>query len=382
MAQTATIPGQFDLIAPAQRFTQGGRDVYSFILDLPEVDRLLPVRVEDRIGMAEDANRPLTLSHVKEIQGYLEKQGKWVFGTLLLGIDPAEVEFRPWQEDDRAVVAGQLRIRDGGALKIFDGQHRRHAIKDALESLKQSRRNSRLASLNGESLPIMLYAESSIDALRQMFVDASKTKPIERNAVAQFDWRNAFNSAADMLLGISEFLGGRVEMQRATVTRNSTDIITINQLSETLKILDVGVNGRVSKERNEEHLANVDELVDKCWAWSDEFMPAARQEYDDLMSGEVDNADIPKLRADSMAYNATVIQILAGCYYEWVKGDSDWQPLAKFIRGASLKPGSGAGALLVDAGAVIPGGRVPMGRKGKTVEAVGYIVQQAKESGK
>ena len=378
MAQAATIPGQFDLIAPAQRFTQGGRDVYSFILDLPEVDRLLPVRVEDRIGMAEDANRPLTMSHVKEIQAYLEKQGKWVFGTLLLGIDPAEVEFLPGQESDRAVVAGQLRIRDSGALKIFDGQHRRHAIKDALESLKHNRRNSRLASLNGESLPIMLYAESSIDALRQMFVDASKSKPIEANVGAQFDWRNAFNSAADMLLGISEFLGGRVEMQRARVQSNSTSIIAINQLSETLKILDVGINGRVSKERNEEHLANVDELVDKCWAWSDEFMPAARQEYDDLMSGEVDNADIPKLRANSMAYNATVIQIMAGCYYEWVKADPDWQPLAEFIRSASLKPGSGAGALLVDAGAVIPGGRIPIGRKGKMSETVDYIVRQAK----
>lgn len=382
MAQSTAIPGQFDLIAPAQRFTQGGRDVYSFILHIPEVDRLLPVRVEDRIGMAEDANRPLTLSHVKEIQGYLEKQGKWVFGTLLLGIDPAEVEFQPWQEDDRAVVAGQLRIRASSALKIFDGQHRRHAIKDALESLKQSRRNSRLASLNGESLPIMLYAESSIDALRQMFVDASKTKPIERNAVAQFDWRNAFNSAADQLLGISEFLGGRVEMQRATLTRNSTDIITINQLSETLKIIDVGINGRVSKERNEEHLANVDELVDKCWVWSDEFMPAARQEYDALMSGEVDNDDIPKLRSDSMAYNATVIQIMAACYYEWVKTDPDWQPLAEFIRNASFKPGSGAGALLVDAGAVIPGGRTPMGRKGKMSETADYIVRQTKIAGK
>lgn len=378
MAQSTAIPGQFDLTAPAQRFTQGGRDVYSFILDLPEVDRLLPVRVEDRIGMAEDANRPLTLSHVKEIQGYLEKQGKWVFGTLLLGIDPAEVEFQTWQEDDRAVVAGQLRIRDGGALKIFDGQHRRHAIKDALESLKHNRRNSRLASLNGESLPIMLYAESSIDALRQMFVDAAKAKPIEANVGAQFDWRNAFNSAANQLLAISEFLGGRVEMQRARVQSNSPNIISINQLSETLKILDVGINGRVSKERNEQHLANVDELVDKFWAWSDEFMPAARQEYDDLVSGEVDNEKIPELRSGSMAYNATVIQILAGCYYEWVKGDPDWQPLAEFIRSASLKPGSGAGTLLVDAGAVIPGGRTPIGRKGKVSETVDYIIRQAK----
>ena len=82
MTQAAEIPNQFDLVAPAQRFTQGGRYVYSFVLDLATLDRLLPVRVEERIAKAEDANRPLTLSHAKEIQEYLEKQEKWVFGTF------------------------------------------------------------------------------------------------------------------------------------------------------------------------------------------------------------------------------------------------------------------------------------------------------------
>lgn len=385
MAQSTAIPGQFDLIAPAQRFTQGGRDVYSFILDLPEVDRLLPVRVEDRIGMAEDANRPLTLSHAKEIQEYLEKQEKWVFGTLLLGIDPAEVEFEPWQDTDRAVVAGQLRIHASSALKIFDGQHRRRAITDALESLRGDRhKRDKLSSLHEASVPIMLYAEASIDALRQMFSDASQTKTIERNAVAQFDQRDAFNRAAILLLEDSEFLDGRVEMERASVSRTTPYLIAINQLSATLKVVEVGLNGRVSKELNNEYLASnasLEELVARCLVWSDEFMPSAREEYDYLLAGEIDNSEIPQWRSSTLAFNATVIRILASCYHEWTKDDADWGPLASYIRGSSLKPGAGAGSLLVDAGAVIPGGITPVGRMAQVESTTRYIIGQAKNSG-
>ena len=93
MTQPAAIIDQCDLVVPAQRFTQGGRYVYSFILGLPTLDRLLPVRVDERLAKAEDANRPLTLSHAKNIQDYLEKQEKWLFGTMMLGIAPEAIEF-------------------------------------------------------------------------------------------------------------------------------------------------------------------------------------------------------------------------------------------------------------------------------------------------
>ena len=380
MPQPAAVAAPHSLAAPAQRFTQGGRCVYSFILDLPALDRLLPDRVDERVARAEGANRPLTLSHARKIQEYLEQQERWLLGTILLGIAPEAVEFQPWQDDDRPVVAGELRILSTDDVKIFDGQHRRRAIKDALASLNENRqRSDRLAALQNASVPVMLYAESSIDALRQMFADAAQTKPIERNVGARFDWRNAFNRAAEQLPEISDFFQGRVEMERASVARSSPNIIAINQLVETLKTIELGIKGRrVSKELNSKYLEQVDELVDRCWAWSDEFMPAAREEYDNLLAGEIDNSEIPEMRKHTMAFNATVLRILAGCYHEWVKDGADWKPLADYIRAASLKPGAGAGALLVDAGAVIPGGITPIGRLSTVADAVAYITRQAK----
>ncbi len=379
MAQSPSPSDQFGLAVPAHRFVQGGRYVYSFILDLATLDDMLPDRVDENV--IKEANRRLTPSHAQKIREYLESNEKWLLGTLLMGIDPEEVEFQPLQETNRAVVAGMLRIRAVGSVKIFDGQHRRRAIEDALASLSQNRtKGDRLASLREASVPIMLYGESSIDALRQMFTDAAQTKTIERNTVAQFDMSDAFNRAADQLLGISDFLSGRVEIERASVSRTSPNIIAINQLAAALKTVEVGITGRVSKAQNVEYMAALDDLVDRCWAWSDEFMPAAREEYDDLLAGEIDNSDIPELRSHTMAFNATLIRVLAGCYHEWMKKYDNWEPLANFIRSTSLIPGAGEGALLVDAGLVIPGGITPIARMHRMTDAIEFVVSQAEDA--
>ena len=379
MTQPNANPMQLEVVAPAHRFTQGGRYVYSFILDLPTLDGLLPDRVDE--NMIREANRRLSPKHAQDIQNYLEKQDKWLLGTLLVAVDPEAILFEPYpgqEPTERAVIAGQLSLRSDADMKIFDGQHRRRAIKDVLRSLNEDRSKvKKLSPLNEASVPVMLYAESSIDRLRQMFADAAQTKTIERNTVAVFDRRDAFNRAAEQLLEISELLAGRVEMERASVARNSPNIVSINQLSSTLKTVQVGISGRVSKTVNDECFSNLDELVDRCWIWSDEFMPAARQEYDELLSGEIDNSQIPEMRSNTMAFNATFVRILAGCYHQWVKNREDWKPLAEFIRAASLSPGAGRGSLLVEAGVVIPGGTTPIGRTAHMSKAVDHIVGQA-----
>ena len=376
-----TVQPQGDLQTPAHRFVQGGRYVYTFSLELEKLNRLFPERVDDR--MVSEANRPLTPAHAKRIQDYLEKRSNWVLGTFMLGVKPEAIAFQPYpgQPEGGAVTVGELSIlsTDADALKIFDGQHRRRAIKDVLRELAQSAgQGEKLDSLNTAAVPVMLYAEGSIDALRQMFADASKTKTIERNAVTQFDHRDAFNVAAMSLSALSELFDGRVEMERASVPRSSQSIIAINQLAAALKTTVVGYGGRVSAERNSEYLRNNDGLVDRCLIWSKDFLTNAREEYENLVNGKVDNSEIPEARNRSLAYNATVILILAGCYYEWTKNGEDWKPLADFIRQASLKPGSGYGALLVDAGAVLPQGISPIGRQKEIKGAIDYILNQAR----
>lgn len=368
---------------PAHKFRQGGRDVYAFSIDLPTLDELLPDRVDESV--VKDANRPLTISHARDIQKYLRERNDWLLGALLLGVSPSAVEFQSYTPDSDADDAvGELAIYPDGAadMKMFDGQHRRRAIKDVLYELSRNTAESRkLASLKDTSMPVMLYAEDSIDALRQMFADAAQTRSVDKNTVTRFDQRDAFNLAALWVAENSDLFNGRVEMERASVARSNPNIIAINQLATTLKTLEVGYTGRISRDRNADYMDDLDSLCERCLEWSDDFMPTARDEYNNLMNGEIDNSEIPEKRTETMAYNTTLIRILAACYYEWLKKrGADWQPLSDFLKSASLRPGVTTGSLLVEAGVVPPGGISPDAKMTFVKRAIEYIVRQAEKT--
>ena len=376
-----TIGNKYTLRTPAHRFQQGGRDVYSFVLDLATLDGLLPQRVDEDV--IKDANRRLTPSHAKKIQGYLVDRPDWILGALLLGIAPDAVEFIPGKDENGqdSDLFGELRIltHRANTLKIFDGQHRRRAIADALSDLQQlALGEARPNPLVRASVPIILYAEDNIKALRQMFSDASKTKPIESNTVTRFDERDAFNLAAMWLSDNSDLFSGRVEMERTTVPRSSECLVAINQLAKTLRTLDVGYKGRISKDRNDGHLLEPEPLYERCLEWADGFMIAARSEYDHLVAGKIDNSEIPRFRSTSFAFNATVIRMMAGCYYEWVKNEDDWGALADFFRGQSLERRSGDSTLLHEAGIIAVEDTV-LASTPIVSRAVDHIVEKAKK---
>ena len=96
-----------------------------------------------------------------------------------------------------------------------------------------------------------------------------------------------------------------------------------------------------------------------------------------LVNGEIINDEIPAMRRASLAFNATFIRILAGCYHEWRRrGFEDWKPLANFMQTASLTPGGGQGSLLVDAGVMAPGDSSPVARRQEVQGAINYIVAE------
>ena len=369
---------QYSLRVPAHRFVQGGRQVYYFALDLLTADGFLPLRVDDAV--IKDANRKLTPSHAKNIQNYLADKDDWLLGALMLGIAPDALEFEeyPGQAD-----FGELRIRTNqvNTMRIFDGQHRRRAIRDVLVELKQTddiRAKEKYAELRGASITVGLYGEDDIRTLKQMFVDASKTKRIEANTVARFNRRDPFNSVAMWLSETSRLFKFRVEQNRASVSRVSENLLAINQLANCLKTLEVGYGRRVTRDRSEEYMRELNELQARCGTWVNDFLPAAREEYQSLANGTLDDSEIPHLRANTFVLSVTFMNLLAGCYHRWVELGHGWQELAKFVRAANFKSGSGHG-LLVDAGMVAPDGKTLFSRRQEVFAAMNYIIGKAEE---
>lgn len=377
--QIPDIRHQYSLLVPAHRFRQGDRKVYFFALDLETLDGLLPQRVEDSV--VREANRRLTPSHARNIQRYLDERDDWLLGSLLLGIAPDAVDFTPYPSDSGLDNFGEMGIRTNrvNTMRIFDGQHRRRAIQDLLadlSSVDDDRSGAKLAALRQASMTIVLYEENDIKTLRQMFVDASKTKRIEGNTVVRFDQRDAFNRAAVWLAENSLLLKGRVEMERSTVARSSPHLLAVNQLAAILKSLKVGYGGRVSRDLNDFYLQDLDGLYKDCQIWADDFMPNAREEFRSLLHEEIVNEEIPRMRVRTFAYNVTFIRVLAGCHHLWTRDHTSWTPLATFIRNSHIGHGSGHG-LLIDAGLATPDGTALFARRQEVARTINYITESA-----
>ena len=395
---------------PAHRFKQGYRTVFTFALDLAQLDSILPQRVDEDV--VRDANRRLTLSHAKKIEQYLRQHEDWVLGSILLGIDPDAMEFAPFLDEDgnQNPAFGEVRIPYNrmSNLRLFDGQHRRRAIHDVLAGLRDSEKDhgqllneakkngsdegvvamlgkqlvesrAKRQALESQSVSIVLYQEGDINALKRMFADAAKTKPIEAVTRSRFDDRDPFNRAAYEVSDRSELLRDRIEMERNTVARTNPNLLSFNQLATVLKTLMFGYYGRVSRVRSLEIEADHEPVVELGIEWADDFLPAVCKEYAELLDREVDDDSlIPALRRQSFAINAIVLRVLAACFHGWREEvGQDFLPLVRFIQGQSFG-NTLKNSLLVRAGLVMPGTTSPVGRRQEVQKAIRYILRQAK----
>ena len=414
ITRSATRPKLIDV--DAIESTQGGRRVYTFTLTCRELDHKIELRTRPEV--IQEANRKYDAKHAGDIQQYLHTTDNWVLGAELLAIDRKAIHFEPYPEEETGEPSpvGRLVIyeEDKHDLRLFDGQHRRGAIASlirddfaiTLQSLQTELVGLRsdlegsedtaatregIVQLEGEieevegklkrflndSLTFILYGEGELEAVQQMFSDAANAKPQERITRARFDRRNAFNLAADEIWSSSEILKGRVDMERDQVSQTSEHLLSFNQLADILKTLQFGYYGRVSRSRNAELLTDFAEVVAHGIEFFDEFLPAAMEEFDLLLSQERTSEDIPDVRQNSFACNVTILKVLAGCFREW--GVHNWQPLAEYLRVQRFDKGRQRGAVLVQAGLVAPGGNTPQARRQEVQGAIRYIVDATRK---
>ena len=369
------------LEASAHRLMQGGRTVYYFALSVEQFDDALPEEVDAKV--IRESQRRFIPTHARAIEDYLSATDQWVLGPITLCIDPRFVKFKPYegQPRDASPIVGELKIIQGGRpfLKILDGQHRRWAIRNyrtsaSIGDVFEKRRQH----FEQCQMPVALYEEANTAGIRQMFADMAQQRKMDPVTTARFDMRDPFNQAADQLRECSDWIGSYVEMNASSVPRSSEKLVAFNQLAVNLKTLMYGYYGRASRNRSQEAALDIESIVEIGREWTDVFLPAAREEYLDLMGGEIDSDYIPSRRPHTLAYNGTMLRILAGCYYEWTYQYPDLGTgvLSQFINEIDLNPKQHAG-LLVESGVLDLKGVTLIARRQEVVDAIRTIVRGA-----
>ena len=367
--------------APAHRLQQGGRTVYYTALPVAQFDDTLPEDFNTEI--VTDYNRRFIPSHAKNIEEYLRETDAWVLGPVTLSIHPKYVEFEPYpgQSNDDSPIVGLLRVVSGSKsyLHVLDGQHRRNAIKNYRKSQLLDRKEiKRRENFELSQMPIALYEEEEPSGIRQMFADMAKQRNMDAVTKARFDKRDPFNEAAEEAMTRSRWIGKYVEMDRSTIARTSDKLIAFNQLATNLKTLEFGYFGRVSQIRLQEAANDLQRIIYEGVKWIDDFLPKAREEYDELSRLNIDPAYIPKERENTLAYNGTMLRILAGAHYQWQqhRPPLETDVLAAFVSNMNLQP-KAKDSLLVECGVLVTEKITLNARRQEVTAAINAIVKGA-----
>ena len=322
---------------PAISYRQATRDVYTFVMDLEEVKRYLPLRVAENASRITETNRALVPAQTRRIKTYLEETQDWVLPAITLAVSPKSVEFSPSLPENGV---GQVTVsndddNERNLFRIVDGQHRRHAIEDMMAGFEESG-DERWVSMGENGLAVTLYVESDPIKIRQMFATMALSKAIDRNTQQQFDSSNPFNNAASYAMQNSEILdkGARVDASRQSLQRASDEFVTHNDLKDISIALTFGVPVRQPRQTQLKYHRSQDEqnkLYERILVFLDEFLPECNQQLADLKGGDIPLAHISTWRADRWIFEPAFLKLLAGCYQIWMDIHPNGDGLAQYI---------------------------------------------------
>lgn len=218
----------------------------------------------DEIPPEMRAQRTLNTARIPEISDYiLDNPGDYVFSALTVSID-SEVEF---EKIDQQGKLGMLRVPLEAKYIINDGQHRRAAIKAALEQRPE---------LGHETIGVVFFLDVGLKRSQQMFADLNRhaIRP-SRSLGLLYDHRNDKAILAKLVVLESAKFRDIVEMEASSLAKRSSKLFTLSAFYNACADL---VNGLATGV-----LADDAALAREYWEAVDERFPAWGQVRDGHM---------------------------------------------------------------------------------------------------
>lgn len=204
---------------PAIRGVQAGREYYVSMWKLRTLTQIT-LFDEENVPPELRAQRTLNKARIPEMAGYvLGNRNDYVFSALTISID-SRVTFEPvgGQGEDRHI--GVLRVPMEARFVVNDGQHRRAAIKAALEQKPE---------LGNESISVVFFLDVGLARSQQMFADLNRyaIRP-SRSLGLLYDHRNAKAELARRVIQESDYYRDLVDMEKSSLALRSQKLFTLS----------------------------------------------------------------------------------------------------------------------------------------------------------
>jgi DNA sulfur modification protein DndB len=162
------------------RFEQGKRDMIQINVPADQISTLLQEKPSTGNDPDSGKNRPEIKGHAQEVKDYIIKriqQDKpWILGTLTANVNPEKLEII---DLGRGIC---LAILDRSVkLEITDGQHRKRAIKELLESP-----DAEELGIAENNIPITLVLEADFRQCQTDFRDMAQSKGLDKSLLLSF----------------------------------------------------------------------------------------------------------------------------------------------------------------------------------------------------
>lgn len=159
-------------------FNQGKRKMVQINVPADDLPTLLQAKHSQDNDPDSGKNRPEVKGHAEEVKEYVlkrvNKDRPWILGTLTANVDPEKIEVIELGRGICFVV-----IPRGVKLDITDGQHRKRAIHELIES--QS------GELIGDNdFPITLVLEKDFKQCQIDFRDMAQTRKLDKSLLLSF----------------------------------------------------------------------------------------------------------------------------------------------------------------------------------------------------
>lgn len=210
----------FEYAFPAIRGIQANREYYVTQFPISMISRVLSFDDSD-LPPDMRAQRVLNSQRVPEMAEYvLNNRDNYTFSALTASVD-SEVTFVAI-EGTRSEQLGILRIPMTARFIINDGQHRRAAIKEALD---------RDPSLRHETIAMVLFLDRGLERSQQMFADLNRHAVRPSSSIGiLYDHRDPLAAVTREFVARLEWLHDVVEVEKTTLTPRSRKLFTLSAL--------------------------------------------------------------------------------------------------------------------------------------------------------
>ncbi|MBD2493707.1 DNA sulfur modification protein DndB [Nostoc sp. FACHB-280] len=163
---------------PGLLFKQGKRTMLQINIPASDFSGLLQAKPSTGNDPDSGKNRPEVKGHVEEIKQYVVERAKkdkpWIVGTLTANVNPKDITIIELGRGICLVV-----IRRGVKLDITDGQHRKRAIHELIESAEGS-------LISDDDFPITLVLEGDFRQCQTDFRDMAQTRQLDKSLLLSF----------------------------------------------------------------------------------------------------------------------------------------------------------------------------------------------------